>query len=166
MENAIPAVVIAGILITAAALLGHATNSSVDNVGDAWRDMEAVSELRLGTDLSVVSADLDTDNNTVTVVIANQGSTPINDFSLMDVIANYDGASGRYSVWLPYSDLVLQPANTWTVTAITNDIKDPGIVNTGEEMTIDVELDPEVSGASNRWLSVAAASGATYTVYF
>ena len=33
MENAIPAVVIAGLLITAAALLGHATNRSVDNVG-------------------------------------------------------------------------------------------------------------------------------------
>jgi archaellum component FlaF (FlaF/FlaG flagellin family) len=166
MENAIPAVVIAGILITAAALLGHATNTSVDNVGGAWRDMEAVSELRLGTDLAVVSSQIDVDNDTITVTLLNEGSTAINDYALMDVIANYDGASGRYSVWLPYTEDAPQPGNTWTVTAIANDVKDPGIFNTGEELTLTIEVDPAVAATTNRWLSLAAATGVTYTVYF
>jgi len=166
MENSIPALVIAGVLIIAAAVLGNVTNRSVSSVGDAWRDMETVSEARLGTELAVVSANLDPTNTQVTVVLRNDGRTSISDFQHMDVIANYDGDSGRYSVWLPYTDLPVQPANTWKVNGITNDNKNPGILDTGEEMTIVVDVNPAATGPTNRWLSLATETGLSYTVSF
>ena len=166
MENSIPALIIAGVLIIAAAVLGNVTSRSVGNVGDAWRDMEAVSESRLGTDLSVVSASLDAPGQTVTAVLQNNGRTSISSFDHMDVIANYDGLTGRYSVWLPYTELASQPDNTWRVTSILNDNKNPGILDTGEQLTISVKVAPPVTGPANRWISLATDSGVSYTVNF
>lgn len=166
MENAIPAIVIAGVLIIAAAVLGNVTNRSVNSVGDAWREMEAVSEARLGTQLEPISATLDPGGQAISLVLENNGRTSISDFDHMDVIANYDGFSGRFSTWLAYTELAVQPDNSWRVTAITNDNKNPGILDTGEQLTINVQLAPAVTGPANRWLSVATETGVTYTVTF
>jgi archaellum component FlaF (FlaF/FlaG flagellin family) len=166
MENSIPALVIAGVLIIAAAVLGNVTNRSVNSVGDAWRDMETVSEARIGTDISVVSASIDPTNQVVTAVLQNNGRTSISDFSRMDVIANYDGLAGRYSVWLPFSDLPSQPTNSWEVTGFTSDNKNPGILDSGEQMTVTVSLNPAVTGPTNRWLSIATDTGISFTVTF
>ncbi len=166
MENTIPAIVIAGVLIISAAVLGNVTNRSVSNVGDAWRDMEAVSEQRLGTELEPVSATLDGGNQVVTLTLENNGRTSISNFGRMDVIANYDGLTGRFSTWLAYTELALQPDNSWRVTGILNDNKNPGILDNGEQLTIDVQLTPAVDGPTNRWLSVATETGVTYTVTF
>lgn len=166
MENTIPAIVIAGVLIISAAVLGNVTNRSVSNVGDAWRDMEAVSELRLGTELQPVSASLDGSNQVVTLTLENTGRSSIYNFNRMDVIANYDGFAGRFSTWLAYTELASQPDNSWRVTAILNDNKNPGILDSGEQLTIDVRVAPAVTGPANRWLSVATETGVTYTVNF
>jgi flagellar protein FlaF len=166
MENSIPALIIAGVLIIAAAVLGNVTNRSVSNVGDAWKDMEVVSEERLGTDLSLVSATLNPGGDIVTFSVQNDGRTSISDFELMDVIANYDGASGRYSTWLPYTEEASQPDNSWKIAGITNDNKNPGILDTGEQLNISVVLDPVVTGPDNRWLSLSTDTGVSYTVNF
>jgi hypothetical protein len=50
MEHAIPALVIAALIVVCGVALAGVTNSSIDNVGQSWRDMEALSEERLGTD--------------------------------------------------------------------------------------------------------------------
>lgn len=166
MENAIPALIIAGVLIIAAAVLGDVTNQSVNSVGDAWRDMEVVSEERLGTELSVPAAVLDGDNQTLTVLVQNNGRTSIYDFEHMDLIANYDGATSRYNTWLPYTEEAVQPPNTWKVTGFSNDNKNPGILDAGEQATIVISLSPDVSGATNRWISLATPTGISYTVTF
>lgn len=166
MESTIPAIVIAGVLIIAAAVLGNVTNRSVNSVGDAWRDMEVVSEARLGTELEPVSATLDPAGDEVTLTLQNNGRTSIANFEHMDVIANYDGLTGRFSTWLAYTELALQPDNSWRVTAILNDNKNPGILDTGEQLTINVQLAPDVTGPGNRWLSVATETGVTYSVTF
>jgi archaellum component FlaF (FlaF/FlaG flagellin family) len=166
MENSIPAIIIAGVLIISAAVLGNVTNRSVNSVGDAWRDMEAVSEERLGTDLAPVSANLDQTGQVVTLVLENNGRTSISNFDHMDVIANYDGLTGRYSTWLSYTELALQPDNSWRVTGIANDNKNPGILDSGEQLTINVQLAPTVTGPANRWLSLATETGVSYSVTF
>jgi hypothetical protein len=84
----------------------------------------------------------------------------------MDVIANYDGLTGRFSTWLAYTELALQPANSWRVTSILNDNKNPGILDSGEQLTINVELAPAVTGPDNRWLSIATETGVSYSVAF
>lgn len=167
MENAVPAILIGGILVLAAALLSGATTNSVSNFGDSWKQMEQLSEERLGTELSIVSAGLTGGDQVLEVTLRNTGRTSIHDFGHMDAIINYDGpASTRYNLWLPYTEESPQGDDTWAVSSIANDNKNPGILDTGEDITITVRLAQPVTGPANRWLSLATDAGVVYTVQF
>lgn len=166
MENAIPALVVASILVIGGVLVAGVTNSSIDNMGQSWREIEALSEERLGTDLTVVSTQVLNEGADVDVVLGNEGRTPIWDPSLMDVIINYEGTDDqRYAVWLPYTDSPPQD-NTWTVTGISGDYRNPGILDAGEEMTIQIHLNPAAKDGPSRWLVVATETGVSYSIYF
>lgn len=167
MEQTIPALLVAAIMIVAGVLLADVTTSSVDNINQSWREIEALSEERLGTDLSVLSTQVGPLGEEVTVVVANEGRTSIDNFEDMDIIVTYDGLDlQRHSVWMPYNDDVVQPVNTWQVTAIVGDFRNPGVLDNGEEMTIRIILDPATDIGPDRWLVLATELGIAYTVYF
>ena len=167
MEQSIPALLVAAILIFAGVLIAGVTNSSVQNVNDSWREMESISEDRLGTELSVVSTSVSGDNLEVTAQFANQGRTPLVDFDHMDMIVAYEGTDARrYTTWVPYSETTPQPDNSWRVSAITNDYHNPGIVDTGEQVSLVLKLNPAVQTGPERWLILATETGVAYTVYF
>ena len=86
MEHTIPALVIAAIIVVGGVILAGVTNSSLDSVGLSWREMEALSEERLGTNLTVVSTDVTGGDQDVTVVLGNEGRTVIEEPSHMDLI--------------------------------------------------------------------------------
>jgi archaellum component FlaF (FlaF/FlaG flagellin family) len=165
MEHAIPALVIAAIIVVGGVILADATRGSLQTVDDSWRDIEAISEERLGTDLTVVSTQVTDGGATVTAVIRNEGRTSIADPSRMDLIMNYDGVDDeRHVVWLPYAD---SPGdNEWTVDSISGDYRNPGIVDTGEEMTIQIRLSPATADGPDRWLVLATETGVAYSIYF
>lgn len=166
MEHSIPALLIAAIMIFGAVLVADVTTSSVDNINRSWREAEAISEERMGTELAVVSAQVDPGNTILTAVVRNDGRTAIHDFSVMDLIVNYEGAdTQRYINWLSYAEVTLQD-NTWTVASIAPDYRNPGVLDTGEQMTIQVQLNPAVGAAPERWLVLATETGVSYTVYF
>lgn len=167
MEHAIPALVIAALIVVCGVTLAGVTNSSLDNVGQSWRDMEALSEERLGTDLAVVSTDVTGGGTDLTVVLSNEGRTAIQEPSLMDLIINYDGADDeRYVLWLPHTDSNPPGDNQWTVDSISGDYRNPGIFDAGEEMTIKIHLRPGTKDGPNRWLVLATEVGITYSIYF
>jgi archaellum component FlaF (FlaF/FlaG flagellin family) len=166
VEQTIPALVLAAILIIGGVLMAGVTSSSVDKVNQSWRDVEALSEERLGTDLTVVSTQVTGGGADVTVVLGNEGRTPVREPSLMDMIINYEGTDDqRYVVWLPYTDGALQD-NTWTVTGISGDYRNPGVLDAGEEMTIAIRLNPATKDGPDRWLVIATETGISYSVYF
>lgn len=167
MEHAIPALVIAALIVVGGVMLAAATNSSIENVGQSWRDMEALSEERLGTNLSVVSTDVTGGDADVTLVLSNEGRTAIQQPSLMDLIINYDGTDDeRYVLWLPHTDSNPPGDNQWTVDSISGDYRNPGIFDGGEEMTIKIHLSPATKDGPNRWLVLATEAGITYSIYF
>ena len=167
MEQSIPALLIGAILIIASVLIAGVTNSSVQTVNESWREMEAISEERLGTDITVVSTQVSVDSLEITAVVANEGRTPLSNFDHMDMIVNYEGTDAqRYAGWVPYSEDAPQPDNSWKVSGITNDYRNPGIVDTGEEVTILVKLNPGVKTGPERWLVFSTDTGVAYTVYF
>jgi archaellum component FlaF (FlaF/FlaG flagellin family) len=167
MEHAIPALVIAALIVVGGVVLAGVTNSSLDNVGQSWRDMEALSEERLGTDLAVVSTDVTGGGADVTVVLTNEGRTAVQEPSLMDLIINYDGSDDeRYVLWLPYTDSNPPGDNQWTVVSISGDYRNPGILDTGEDMTIQIRLNPATKDGPNRWLVLSTEAGIVYTIYF
>jgi archaellum component FlaF (FlaF/FlaG flagellin family) len=165
MEHAIPALVIAAIIVVGGVLLADATRGSLQTVDESWRDIEAISEERLGTDLTVVSTQVTDGGATITAVIRNEGRTSIAEPSHMDLIMNYDGVDDeRHVVWLPYAD---SPAdNEWTVDSISGDYRNPGIVDMGEEMTIQIRLSPATEDGPDRWLVLATETGVAYSIYF
>jgi hypothetical protein len=167
MEHAIPALVIAALIVVCGVALAGVTNSSIDNVGQSWRDMEALSEERLGTDLSVVSTDVTGGGADVTLVLSNEGRTAIQQPPLMDLIINYDGTDDeRYVFWLPHTDSNPPGDNQWTVDSISGDYRNPDIFDGGEEMTIKIHLDPATKVGPNRWLVLSTEAGITYSIYF
>lgn len=167
MEQSIPALLIASIMIIGSVLIAGATNSSIGSVNESWREMEAISEERLGTDLTVVSTSVSGDSLEVTAVVANRGRTPLADFEHMDMIVNYEGLDAqRHLVWVPYSEDSPQPDNSWKLSGITNDYRNPGIVDTGEEVTVVVKLSPGVQTGPERWFVFSTDTGVAYTVYF
>ena len=164
MEHTIPALVIAAVLVFGGVVMAGVTNSTVDKVGESWRDIEAIAEERLGTELAVVSTQVS--GSDVSVVLRNRGRTPIADPTLMDVIINYTGTdSTRYVRWLPYTPGPLAD-NTWTVASIANDYRNPGMLDNGEEMTLQMRLNPATAGGPDRWVVVATETGISYSIYF
>jgi archaellum component FlaF (FlaF/FlaG flagellin family) len=166
MEHSIPALVVAAVLIVGGAVIASVMGSSVDTVGDSWRDINQITEERLGTELSVVSTSVGGGGSDISVNISNSGRTSIYDPSYMDVIINYDGTDDeRHLLWVPYTDGALQD-NTWTVSAITGDYRNPGVLDPGEEMAIQIRINPATQGGPDRWLIVSTDTGVTYTIYF
>ena len=165
MEQTIPALIIAAVMIAAGILLADITTDSVTDVNDSWRQIEAVAVDRLGTDLSI--SNVAAGGAQVTFDVLNDGRTAIDEFDDMDLIITYDGTDlNRYSVWLPFNEDVVQPDNTWQVTTILNDYRNPGVLDTGEQMTIRIQLNPPADVGPNRWLVLATSTGLSYTVYF
>jgi archaellum component FlaF (FlaF/FlaG flagellin family) len=164
MEQSIPAVMIAALIVVAGLLIAAATHSSVRIVDQSWRDIETIHEQRLGTEYTVVSTTVNPSDDVVQIVLRNAGRTTMTEPDRMDVIINYDGQdSQRRSQWLPYN--AAPSANAWSITAITNDYANPGYFDPGEEMTIEIQLNPAALD-NNRWLVVATDTGLAYTVYF
>jgi archaellum component FlaF (FlaF/FlaG flagellin family) len=167
MEHAIPALVIAAIIVVGGVILADATRGSLQTVDESWRDIEALSEERLGTDLTVVSTNVSNGGATVTAVLRNEGRTAITKPSHMDMIINYDGTDDqRHVVWLPYTKNNPPGDNQWTVDSISGDYRNPGVLDTGEEMTIEIQLSPATQEGPNRWLVVATETGIAYSIYF
>jgi hypothetical protein len=167
MEHTIPALVIAAIIVVGGVILAGVTNSSLDRVGLSWREMEALSEERMGTDLTFVSTDVTGGGADVTVVLGNGGRTSIQEPSRMDLIINYpDTGDQRQVVWLPHTESNPPGNNEWTVDSIAGDYRNPGVFDTGEEMTIKIHLNPATGSGPDRWLVVATETGITYSIYF
>jgi archaellum component FlaF (FlaF/FlaG flagellin family) len=167
MEHLIPALVLAAVIVFGGVILADATRGSVQTVDQSWRDIEALSEERLGTDLTVVSTQVTDGGATVTAVIRNEGRTSITEPSHMDLIINYDGTDDeRYVVWLPYTDTSPPGDNQWTVDSISGDYRNPGILDTSEEMTIRIRLNPATKDGPDRWLVLATETGVVYSIYF
>ena len=55
MEQTIPALIIAAVMIAAGVLLADVTTNSVSSSNESFRQIEAIAEDRLGTDLSITN---------------------------------------------------------------------------------------------------------------
>jgi hypothetical protein len=167
MEQTIPALIIAAAILIGGLVMTGVTSNALDRVDRSWREMLAVAEERAGSALELVSTDLAADGRQVTVVMKNVGRVTVSDPRLMDLIISYRDSSGqRHSRWLPYADGPLQD-NSWQVAAISNDRRNPGILDPGESMEVRVQVSPAIDTAnSDRWLVLALPSGLSFTVYF
>jgi archaellum component FlaF (FlaF/FlaG flagellin family) len=166
MENGLPALLIAAILMLATVLMARGGFMGADAISQQLR----ASETRYGqanrTGLEVTSATIDSSGANITLTVQNGGQTSLADYAGMDIVVQYFGESGtRYDKWIPYTTGALA-SNTWKTGVFTNDVFEPGILNTGESMQILIRVNPVVGPATTNLAVIGSEKGVTVRTYF
>jgi hypothetical protein len=169
MDSVLPALLAVTVLVLASLSIGRSSFTSFQSLGDAWQDAEERTIERVRSDIAVTSVTVA--GPLVEVGVRNDGETPIVDFSRMDAVVQYTSGSlllgfTNQVLYVPYSTVSPLPDNTWRVLAITDDVVDPGVLNAGESMTIQIRLNPEVGTPTSNWLQVTTEIGISASTFF
>jgi hypothetical protein len=163
MDSVLPSVLGITVLLLSALMLGRSGFTSFRVMSDSWQNAEAQSVERLHSDIAITSAVRT--GSSVDVVIENHGTTPVVDYSKVDVVVQYASGGITFAKYLPFTTASPQPDDTWTVVSIMNDVVDPRVLNGGENMTIRLQLNPAPDTASN-WLQVTTEQGISASALF
>ena len=166
MENGLPALLIAAILMLSTVFMARGGFLGADAIGQSLRDSEARYEQQSRTGVSVTSSSIDASGANITITLRNDGQTELADFAGMDVVLQYFGATGtRFDKWIPYTSGALS-SNTWTTGTFTNDVFEPGILNSGESMQMLIRVNPVVGPATTNLAIIGSEKGVTASTYF
>ena len=166
MENGLPALLIAAILMLSTVLMARGGFLGADAIGQSLRTSQTSYAQQNRTTLAVTGASTDPTGANITITVRNDGQTPVADFSMMDVVVQYFGVGGaRYDKWLPYTPGPLA-SDTWMTGAFTNDLFEPGILNTGESVEILIRVNPIVAPATTNLAVIGTEKGVTVQTYF
>lgn len=166
MENGLPALMIAAILMLATVLMARGGFLGADAIGQSLRQSEARYGQQNRTGLTVTDDAIDGSGANITLTVRNDGQTPIADFAGMDIVVQYFGETGtRYDKWIAYTPGPLA-SDTWTDANFQNDVFEPGILNTGETMDITVRVNPVVGISTTNWAIIGTERGVTAQHYF
>lgn len=153
----------------AATFLSRSSITTYDRLGQQIKGIEARAGEQARTRLAITSTSLDVPHAVLTVQVRNDGQTNLSAWEAMDVIVTYSDATlptpVRRTVYLTYTSGPLTD-NTWTVTLISPDSFEPGILNPGETATLTIRLNPAVGLATSNVIVIAAENGVTVTAVF
>ena len=167
MESALTGLIVIAILLLAVLTIGQTYLATQNTILESWRGMEERLGDRARTDLSPVSSEISGGGGTVTLTLQNDGDTKLADFDRWDVIVQYHQAGGGFAQqWLPYDELGSD--NSWLVSYSegTMDTFEPRILNPGEQMVIQISLNPGVAAATTNLVTIATPNGITVSMVF
>jgi hypothetical protein len=172
MESVLAAIVSVALILLAALTASQGTLSSTSLLSESWKAMEERSGEISRTEIEASGVSVLDNGATVEATIANRGSVRLNDFEEWDLALQYYDDNGDYRIsWLPYTSSA--PGNNqWTVGGIylagttTPEVYEPGILNPGEEMVVQVKPDPAVGKKTTNQLVVGTPNGVTTSVIF
>jgi hypothetical protein len=166
MENGLPALLIAAILMLSTVFMARGGFLGADAIGQSLRDSEARYEQQSRTGVTVPSSSIDASGANITITLHNDGQTALANFAGMDVVLQYFGETGtRFDKWIPYTSGALS-SNTWTTGTFTNDVFEPGILNSGESMEMLIRVNPVVGPATANLAIIGSEKGVTARTYF
>jgi hypothetical protein len=166
VENGLPALMLAAIMMLATVLMARGGFLGADAIGMSLRESETRYSEQNRTGLSVTGTSIDATGANVTITVRNDGQTPIADYAGMDVVLQYfDENTVRYDTWIPWTDGALA-SNTWTQANFQDDVFEPGILNTGESMDLTIRVNPVVGAATVNWAVIGTDKGVTVQTYF
>jgi hypothetical protein len=166
MENGLPALLIAAILMLSTVLMARGGFLGADAIGQSLRTSQTSYAQQNRTSLTVTATSIDPTGANITITVRNDGQTPVADFSVMDVVVQYFAAGGaRYDKWIPYTSGALA-SDTWTTGTFTNDVFEPGILNAGESVEILIRVNPVVASATTNLAVIGTEKGVTVETYF
>jgi hypothetical protein len=172
METAIVSIICIAMIVFGGMTMSHGFMTSVDastaglgQIGDRNEAIMRTELTPLSTNLTLVSGPSPLD-----IVLENTGQTKAADFEKWDVIVQYYDESGTYHVnWLPYN-AGGGAINEWGVSWIYLDGQpekfEPNVLNPGEQIMIETQLDPPVGAGTTNMVVVSTPSGVTSSTYF
>ena len=165
MENAIPSLLIGALLIVASTMIARSGLKSYDDVGTSVKEMHLRMVDQLQSRLTISSVTVDAGGGGLTVNLANVGQTRVATFNRVDLILTYyTSPTTRVTTWLPYDAGV--SANSWTITSITNDVYEPGILNPGETAVVHVTLSAPVQAGKTNFVLMDSEHGSVASTNF
>lgn len=164
MDSILPALLAVTILVLASLTLGRSSFTSFQVLGDSWQAAEERTVERVRSDITITS--IVVTGSDVDVIVRNDGATPVVDYSRMDVVVQYSDGASNFIKYIDFTTTSPQPSDTWLVLSISDDVIDPGILNTGESMTIRIRLAPAVGGGTSGWLQVTTELGISGSSFF
>jgi hypothetical protein len=166
MENGLPALLIAAILMLSTVLMARGGFLGADAIGQSLRQSETRYGQQNRTGLTVTQTAIDGSGANITLTVRNDGQTPVASFADMDVLVQYFDESGtRYDKWLPYTSGGLA-ADKWTTGGFTNDAFEPGILNAGESVDLLLRVNPVVGRGTTNLAIIGTEKGVTVQTYF
>lgn len=166
MENGLPALLIAAILMLSTVFMARGGFMGADAIGQSLRQSEVRYEAKSRTGLTITASAIDATGANITLTVRNDGQTALADYAGMDVVLQYFGETGiRNDVWIPFTSGVLA-SNTWTTGIFTNDVFEPGILNAGESMQMLIRVNPVVGRLTTNLAVIGSEKGVTAQTYF
>ena len=175
MEQALVALILIAILLSGAITLVSSAISPIDTITGSWKQMSEKTNEIQRTDISVIDTTVPEEHSgaVVELTIRNEGKVSLYDYNSWDMIVQYYSDNTTRSVaWLPYT--VSLEDNKWTVPPYPDGITyngstetfEPNILNPGEDMKVQIQLDPPVALDSTNWATVSAANGVSTRTLF
>jgi len=172
MSNAIVALVVIALMLTAALTWSQAAFSSFDSVSQSLKQTVQTTQEVARTDITVVTAQRN--GFFVEVYVLNSGKVHLAQFANWDVLIQYYDAGKTYHIsQLSYTENSNPGDNQWTVANIyfdsslgTNEVYEPGILNPGEVVFIRARLSPAVGSKTTNMVTVSTANGVAASAQF
>jgi hypothetical protein len=168
METVLTAFIVIFIILFAVLTLTQVFIVTQDQLALSRQDAESRWLDQANTHLLAQAAQTSSGGSVFSLLLQNDGSTKWADFNRWDVIVQYydtNDPSVYRTLWLPYSDAGLIP-NTWVIEGIYQgesleqpEIFEPGLVNPGEIVQIQAQLNPSAAAGTGIQMVITALVG-------
>lgn len=164
MESLFVSLISVALVVVATVTMTMSLFTSVVNVTDSWRKIEARSELMLHTSIRA-SPPASYNGGAIQLMVANNGEANLDNFDKWDVIVEYQSGQINY---LAHTANPVPGTNEWTIAGIylsTNtsmpEVFDIGILNSWETANIVLNVDPEIGTGESSRITVSTDNGIT-----
>jgi hypothetical protein len=172
MSNAIVALVVIALMMTAALTWSQTAYTSFDSISQSLKQTVETTQEVARTDIKVVDAQ--TQGDSVEVSVLNSGEVHLAQFAKWDVLIQYYDAGKTYHISrLSYTENSNPGDNQWTIVNIYTDeslgqkeVFEPGILNPGEVMLMRLSLAPLPGAATTNFVTVSSANGVGTSAQF
>ena len=158
-----------GIILTVFMLILLSLPGFVDkmfSIGDITSQVTQHEQEISNTEINVEQISVLVGSSTVNFTLNNVGSEKLWNFENFDLFIEYDGATpGKLIEELTFSGECLGTVpvtGNWCIQSITSDIKDPGIINTDEKVTIWTQVSQNLV-TSTAIVTIVTDNGVTFS---
>lgn len=166
MESLIAVIVAVTLILVGGLTVFQTSISTQDEIMLSWQEMAERVDDQARTILTPITATTKSAGSIVEVTLRNDGSAKLADFDDWDVILQYYTDTPTYETdWYPYVEGFLGN-NQWTTVGIymdaaiaTAELFEPGILNPGEELVLQIQVMPTVGMTTTNLLSISTDNG-------